>query len=99
MEGVDNERAAVGRGADLCGRLGADSEIDQVAGAVPGHRVGDLIGDPRVGRTGNAISGADLVHAIAVAEQTLPFEYDEDLVGHKVRVRRARAVARGHTPG
>jgi hypothetical protein len=96
-KGIDNERATVGISADIPRRLGADREIDQVASAVRG--VGDLMGDPRVGRTGNAVSGADLVNTIAVAEQTLPFEHDEDLVGHKVRMRRARAVARRNPPG
>ncbi len=57
------------------------------------------MGNPRVGRTGDAIPGVDLVHAVAVAEQAAPFEHDEDLDGHEVRVGRARAVARGHPHG
>ena len=70
LEAVNDKLAAVGIRANISGRLGADSEVDEVASVVRRHRVGDLMRDPGVGRTRDTVPRLDRVHMVAVPEHS-----------------------------
>ena len=99
---AQDHRPRAARYRDTCtppGRLGArwrDTRRSPLSGPAGLAR---LMRNPRIGRARDAVSHPHLEHVIPVPKQTPPFEHDEHLVGHQMRMRRTRAVPRRHPPG